>query len=114
MTDKLKTILEEAGEELRKAASLEDAESLRVRLLGKKGQLTEILRSMKDYSPEERKTMGQAAIEQTISANKYLQNQKDADAADPDPNREELLERQLTVGLGKKDGIQAAHDQAGN
>ncbi len=63
MTDKLKTILEEAGEELRKAASLEDAESLRVRLLGKKGQLTEILRSMKDYSPEERKTMGQAANE---------------------------------------------------
>ena len=75
-------------------------------------QKSNLQQNQQQYSTQQ--TMDQAAIEQTISANKYLQNQKDADAADPHPNREELLERQLTVGLGKKDGIQAAHDQAGN
>ena len=61
MRDKLTTILEEAKERLAKAASISEAEEIRVNLLGKKGQMTEILRSMKDMAPEERKAFGQAA-----------------------------------------------------
>lgn len=61
MQERLKTILEESKEQLKKAASMQDAEEVRVKVLGKKGQLTEILRSMGKLSPEERKELGQAA-----------------------------------------------------
>ena len=61
MRDKLTTILEEAKERLAKAASISEAEEIRVNLLGKRGSVTEILRSMKDMAPEERKDFGQAA-----------------------------------------------------
>lgn len=61
MQDQLKTILQEAKEQLEQATTPGDAEEVRIRLLGKKGRLTEILRSMGSLDPEERKTVGQAA-----------------------------------------------------
>jgi len=63
MKERLKDILAQAKEKLDNAQSIQDAEALRIELLGKKGQLTEILKSMKDLAPEERKTMGQVANE---------------------------------------------------
>ncbi len=63
ITDQLKAILEETRNQIKEATSPERAEELRVKLLGKKGQLTEILRSMKDLTPEERKEAGKAANE---------------------------------------------------
>ncbi|MDO4551916.1 MAG: phenylalanine--tRNA ligase subunit alpha [Bacillota bacterium] len=59
--NRLKEILQEARTQLQKAGSLPEAEELRVRFLGKKGELTEILRSMGSLDPEERKELGQAA-----------------------------------------------------
>lgn len=61
MQSQLAKILEDAKAQLKEATSLPDAEELRVRFLGKKSQLTEILRSMGTLSPEERKAMGQEA-----------------------------------------------------
>lgn len=61
MQERLKQILEESKEQLKNAASVQDAEEIRVKVLGKKGQLTEILRGMGKLSPEERKELGQAA-----------------------------------------------------
>lgn len=61
MQNQLKTILEEAKEQLKNAVSLTEAEELRVKLLGKKGKMTEILRSMGSLSPEDRKQMGMIA-----------------------------------------------------
>ncbi len=61
MQKRLAEILQEAKQELGSAETLARAEELRVRFLGKKGELTEILRSMGGLSPEERKSMGQAA-----------------------------------------------------
>ncbi|MDO5331500.1 MAG: phenylalanine--tRNA ligase subunit alpha [Bacillota bacterium] len=63
MTDRLKEILAQAKERFENAKDVQEAESLRVEFLGKKGQLTEILKSMKDLAPEERKAMGQVANE---------------------------------------------------
>ena len=40
---------------------MQDAEDIRIKVLGKKGQLTEILRSMGGLAPEERKELGMAA-----------------------------------------------------
>ena len=61
MQAQLNKILEEAKEQLQQAASVSDVDEIRVKLLGKKGKLTEILRGMGKLSPEERKTPGQMA-----------------------------------------------------
>ena len=61
MENQLKKILQEAKEQLSKASSMPEIEEVRIKMLGKKGQLTEILRSMGSLSPEERKSLGQAA-----------------------------------------------------
>ena len=78
MNEDLKQLLEEAKKNLEELSSLEEAEALRVKFLGKKGAVTEILRSMKDLAPEERKALGQAAnetkteIERLINARKEI------------------------------------------
>ena len=61
MQEKLSKVLEEAKAQLSKAVSLAETEEVRVKVLGKKGQLTEILRSMGKLSPEEKKALGMAA-----------------------------------------------------
>lgn len=61
MIDRLNKMMEEARQKMEQAASLADAEELRIKFLGKKGELTEILRSMGALAQEERKVMGQAA-----------------------------------------------------
>ncbi len=61
MQERLKEILEESRAQLKNAASLQEAEETRIKVLGKKGALTEILKSMGKLSPEERKELGQAA-----------------------------------------------------
>lgn len=61
MQAQLNKILEEAKAQLQQAASVSDVDDVRVKLLGKKGKLTEILRGMGKLSPEERKSTGQMA-----------------------------------------------------
>lgn len=58
MDSRLEEILKEVRERLADSSTFQDAEELRVKILGKKGQLTEILRSMGSLSPEERKELG--------------------------------------------------------
>lgn len=58
MQEQLKRILNEAIEGIGQAKDLGEAEELRIRYLGKKGQLTEILKSMGGLAPEERKSLG--------------------------------------------------------
>lgn len=61
MQEKLQTVLAEVKEQLAKAETFAEAEEIRIRVLGKKGQLTEILRSMGKLPPEEKKALGMAA-----------------------------------------------------
>lgn len=61
MQEQLNRILEEAKKQLEAAKTNAQTDEVRVRFLGKKGQLTEILRGMGKLSPEERKTTGQMA-----------------------------------------------------
>ncbi|MDL2274111.1 phenylalanine--tRNA ligase subunit alpha [Oscillospiraceae bacterium OttesenSCG-928-G22] len=73
MEAKLKQLRTEAEEALRTAPSAADLEALRVRFLGKKGELTAILKQMGTLSAEERPVIGalgnevRGAIEETIS-----------------------------------------------
>ncbi len=59
----LQNIKEQAAEALSKAADSKTLESLRVKYLGKKGELTAILKQMGQLSAEERPKVGQLANE---------------------------------------------------
>lgn len=61
MKNELNRILQEAKEQLLAASTIEDTEEVRVKMVGKKGQLTQILRSMGKLSPEEKRILGEAA-----------------------------------------------------
>lgn len=61
MRDKLDIIQKEALESIEKADDSSSLEEIRVKYLGKKGQLTQILRGMGKLSPEERPVVGQLA-----------------------------------------------------
>ena len=61
MQEQLNQILEDARAQLEGAKTAGETDEVRVRFLGKKGRLTEILRGMGKLSPEDRKTTGQMA-----------------------------------------------------
>lgn len=63
MKSQLEAIRAAATEEIAKVSSKTDLDALRVRFLGKKGELTAILKQMGKLSPEERPVMGQLANE---------------------------------------------------
>jgi phenylalanyl-tRNA synthetase alpha chain len=59
MKDKLNAIVSEAMAQLEKANDLDILNNIRVNYLGKKGELTAVLKSMKDVAPEDRPVVGQ-------------------------------------------------------
>lgn len=61
MQTQLSRILQEAKEQIKKASSQVETEEIRVKVLGKKGELTDILKSMGKLAPEDRKALGAAA-----------------------------------------------------
>ena len=63
MKEQLEKIRELAGAELESIASRQELEALRIKFLGKKGELTAILKQMGALSQEERPRMGQLANE---------------------------------------------------
>ncbi|MGN1350489.1 MAG: phenylalanine--tRNA ligase subunit alpha [Anaerovoracaceae bacterium] len=76
MQKQLKTILEEVKAQLKDADTPESADEVRVKILGKKGKLTEILRSMGTLGAEERKEMGKLANEVRGEIEALLENKK--------------------------------------
>ena len=76
MQEKLLNLQEAALNEIKDTSSIEAVESLRVKYLGKKGEITAILKEMGKLSAEERPAIGQVAnkvresIEGSISSKK--------------------------------------------
>ena len=58
MKEKLEAISKQTIAKIQEINSVQELNDLRVKVLGKKGELTEILRGMKDLSPEERPVVG--------------------------------------------------------
>ena len=58
MEEKINQIKEKAKEEISKISDIHNLNELKVKVLGKKGELTEILRGMGSLSPEERPVIG--------------------------------------------------------
>jgi phenylalanyl-tRNA synthetase alpha chain len=61
MRERLNSIKAEAEKRLREAKTSADLESIRLQYLGKKGELTAVLRGMGALAPEERPIIGQVA-----------------------------------------------------
>ena len=59
MKQQLEAILANARKELSETKTARDLDAVRVKFLGKKGELTAILKGMKNVAPEERPIIGQ-------------------------------------------------------
>ncbi len=116
MQNQLMKILQEAKEQLQKASSIIETEDIRVKLLGKKGQLTEILRSMGSLSPEERKDFGKAANSVRAEIEKLLEEKfaavKEQQKADQFIKEKiDVTEPGTKISLGVKHPITIAIDE---
>lgn len=78
MRERLEALRTEALRELEGAAGLQELNELRVKYLGKKGPLTEILRGMGALSAEERPVIGQVANEVRASIEEVLGKKQEA------------------------------------
>ena len=107
MQDQLNKILEQAKSQLETATDRAQAEELRVKLLGKKGELTQILKGMGKLSPEERKSTGQMVngvkgqIESLLE-NKFEELKAKAKEAQFKVERIDVTEPGKSMGLGVK------------
>ena len=63
MIERLEQIRAEALEQIKNSDALERLNDVRVNILGKKGALTAVLKSMKDVAPEDRPKVGQLVHE---------------------------------------------------
>src|SRR5699024_5112423 len=61
LEEKLRVLHDEARQQLTAAASIQEVDKVRVAYLGKKGELTNVLKGMKDVSPEQRPVIGSLA-----------------------------------------------------
>lgn len=82
MKDKLQAIKENAIQQIQASDALERLNEVRVAFLGKKGELTNVLKGMKDVAPEDRPKVGQLvneareAIERELEATKAKMEKK--------------------------------------
>lgn len=74
MKEKLEAIKESALKELKEAASKVDLENIRVKYLGKKGELTQILRGMGALTAEERPIVGKVANEVREALENFIED----------------------------------------
>ena len=74
MKDKLQGIKEKALEQIKLTDSLDKLNEIRVAVLGKKGELTEVLKGMKDVAPEDRPMVGQLVNETREAIETVLEN----------------------------------------
>ena len=70
----VKLLIDTAKPLLEKVSTLEENETLRVEYLGRKSQLTNILRDLKEYSDEDRRTLGSEANKVKIQLTELIDN----------------------------------------
>ena len=76
MKDKLQAIREEALKQIRESNRLDKLNEVRVSFLGKKGELTAVLKGMKNVDPKERPLVGQMVNETREAIEKFLEETK--------------------------------------
>ena len=91
MKEKLKAIVDEALEKIQASEELDKLNDIRVAFLGKKGELTEILKSMKDVAPSDRPVIGQLVNEARTALEEKLDEKKNYFAK---KHREEQIQKE--------------------
>ena len=76
MKDKLQAIREEALKQIRESKRLDKLNEVRVSFLGKKGELTAVLKGMKNVDPKERPFVGQMVNETREAIEEFLEETK--------------------------------------
>ncbi|WP_128894850.1 phenylalanine--tRNA ligase subunit alpha [Longirhabdus pacifica] len=77
MKDKLLSLQQEALDTLHQSTSLSELNDLRIKYLGKKGPITEVLRGMGSLSAEERPIIGQVANEVRAAISEAIQQKQE-------------------------------------
>ena len=77
MKEKLEAIVKSAMDSMHTAVSLDALNEVRVDVLGKKGQLTAVLKGMKDVAPEDRPKVGQMVNDARNTIEKTLEEVKE-------------------------------------
>ena len=78
MKEKLNAIVTDAMAKLEKVEQLDVLNDIRVNYLGKKGELTSVLKSMKDVAPEDRPAVGQMVNDARIKLENKIEEVKQA------------------------------------
>ncbi|HEX3075720.1 MAG TPA: phenylalanine--tRNA ligase subunit alpha [Lachnospiraceae bacterium] len=78
MKEKLKALVDEALAQINASEQLERLNEIKVAFLGKKGELTTVLKSMKDVAPEDRPMVGQLVNEARERLEASLDEKKSA------------------------------------
>nr|HPO46546.1 phenylalanine--tRNA ligase subunit alpha [Spirochaetota bacterium] len=76
MEQKLEAIRASATERISAVQSIDELEAIRVKVLGRKGELTAILRTLGELSPEERSQVGQKSNQVKAALEALLENRK--------------------------------------
>ena len=76
MKEKLNAIVSEAMAQLEKVEELDILNNIRVSYLGKKGELTSVLKSMKDVAPEDRPVVGQMVNDARVKLESKIEDVK--------------------------------------
>ena len=76
MKEKLKSIMDEALKQIDISEKLEVLNDIKVAFLGKKGELTSVLKSMKDVAPEDRPKVGQLVNDARTVIGEKLEEKK--------------------------------------
>lgn len=100
MKEKLKAIVDEALDKIKASEELDKLNEIRVAFLGKKGELTEILKSMKDVAPEDRPAIGQLVNEARSTLEEKLDEKKNYFAKKL--REEQILKETIDVTLPAK------------
>ena len=76
MKERLQKIKEEAIARIKESKNPESLNDVRVSVLGKKGELTALLKSMKDVAPEDRPVFGQLVNDTRAEIEKVMEEAK--------------------------------------
>ncbi len=77
MKEKLQAIKDNAMKKMEECLSPEALNEIRVAVLGKKGELTEVLKSMKDVAPEDRPKVGAMVNEARAAIEAFLEEKQE-------------------------------------
>lgn len=78
MKERLEHIMKDALSQIEQSQGLEKLNDIRVAFLGKKGELTSVLKAMKDVAPEDRPRVGQLVNEARKDIEEKLESRKAA------------------------------------